>query len=532
MPAAPLSKTASILRKVWHGLADPTEKGPCFALAVAGLFCVGLSIVHYNHELWRDEIHCWSVGRNAEGLWDLLTGIRRYDGHPFLWYYVLHLVSLWSRSQVYLHVVTVVLATLSAFLWLRHANLPRIFRLMLLGTYCFFYEYSVISRSYALGVFLAFLFCRLYDPRQLRIFRLFVVLVLLSFTSVYGCILAAGLGGFLFWQSVAKLKKIPLAPRHRRRLYWQWLFGLALLGFALYVHAKTSLPPADAFYSSSAAKRPALFSTAGFGKQFWSALFPSSRRHDGSWIVAGFVGERSIWFREHLLGAACAVFLLWLVALRKVPAAALALALGVAAMALFQAHQYTGYLRHWGHFFILAILALWLYAKSVRLKPGHAKPRPILLYGLAGFTMAVQIATNAGAVKTEIKLPFSAAQETAEYLRAHNLAEEPILASYDHAASAIAGYLDRKFLWAETGTESQTVVFRNPRYDFPAEHDILVWADATIRGLGRPVLLILNWDLIESLPTLKIDWMYNTKATLRADESFSIYRLSLQPVQP
>jgi len=156
MPASPLSKAASFLRKIWHGLADPREDGPAFALATAGLFCVGLSIVHYNHELWRDEIHCWSVGRNADGLWDLLTGIRRYDGHPFLWYYLLHLVSLWSRSQVYLHVVTVVLATVSAYLWLRHANLPRVLRLMLLGTYCFFFEYSVISRSYALGVLLAF----------------------------------------------------------------------------------------------------------------------------------------------------------------------------------------------------------------------------------------------------------------------------------------------------------------------------------------------------------------------------------------
>ena len=39
-------------------------------------------------------------------------GDRRYDGHPFLWHYLLHLVSRWSRSEVYLHVVTIVLATL------------------------------------------------------------------------------------------------------------------------------------------------------------------------------------------------------------------------------------------------------------------------------------------------------------------------------------------------------------------------------------------------------------------------------------
>ena len=349
-----------------------------------------------------------------------------------------------------------------------------------------------------------------------------MVLVLLSFTSVYGCFMAAGLGGFLFWQSAAKLARVPLAPRHKWQLYRQWLLGLALVGLALYLHAKTSLPPADSFYSSSTVPRPKLLSSAGFGKQFWSALFPSSRRNEGTWIVSGFVGERSVWFRERLLIPAIAVLLLWLAALRRVPAAGLALLVGVVGMALFQAHQYLGALRHWGHFFILAILALWLFAK-------HRKPWPVLLYSLAGVTMALQISTNVRAVKTEIEFPFSGAKEAADYLRAQHLDEEPILATFDHAASAIAGYLDRKFLWAETGEESQTVVFRNTRYDFPSEHDILVWADDTIRRLGRPVLLILNWDMSESLPTVKMDWVYTTKATLRADESFSMYRLSLQP---
>jgi hypothetical protein len=526
MPAFPVSRLAtSLLGKVWHGLADPREKNPCFALAVSGLFCVGLSLVHYNHELWRDEIHCWSVARNATGLWDLLTGIRRYDGHPFLWYYLLHLVSLWSRSHVYLHAVTIVLATASAYLWLRHANLPRVLRLMLLGTYCFFFEYSVMSRSYALGLLFAFLFCRLYDPKELRIFRLFVVLVLLSFTSVYGCFMAAGLGGFLLWQSVAKLLQVPLARRHKWQLYRGWLFGLALVGCALYVHAKTSLPPADSFYEASKEQRPELFSSAGFGKQFWSALFPWNRRNTGAWIVSGFVGERSVWFRERLLLPAIAMLLLWLVALRKVPAVALALLLSVTAMAVFQARQYTGGLRHWGHFFVLIILTLWLHAK-------HRKPWPVLLYSLATVTMALQIATNVRAVKTEIEFPFSGAQEAANYLRDQHLTEEPILATFDHAASAIAGYLDRKFRWAETGTESQTVVFRKGRYDFPDEKDILTWTETTIRDLGRPVLLILNWDLAESLPTLKIDWLYTTRPTLRADESFTIYRVSLRPPSP
>jgi hypothetical protein len=421
--------------------------------------------------------------------------------------------------------VTIALAVASAYLWLRHSGLPRVLRLGLLGTYCFFFEYGVISRSYTLGVFLAFLFCRLYDRHSLRIFRLFVVLVLLSFTSVYGAIMAAALGTFLFWQTIVRLRSGPLARRHRRAIGWQWLLGLTLIGLALYVHIKTSLPPADAFYAKAAAKRPELLSSAGFGKQFWSAMFPWNRRDDGAWIVSGFVGESKPWFKDHLLTVSGALLAAWLWALRKVPAAACTLLVGVVAMALFQALQYTGYLRHWGHFFVLLSLSLWLFAK-------YEKPRVVLLYFLGGVTMAFQIATNVRAVKTEIAEPFSGAQEAASYLREQHLDDEPILATYDHATSAIAGYLDRKFTWAETGTESQTVVFHNRRYDFPPEHDVLVWAEETVRDLGRPALLILNFDLRESLPTLRTDLLYVTKQALRADETFAIYRLSLQQAAP
>lgn len=511
--------------KVWRALVARDEAAPCFAATAALCFCLALSLVHVYHELWRDEIHCWSVGRNARGLWDLLTGIRRYDGHPFLWYYVLYLVSRLSRSEVYLHVLTIVLATGSAYLWLRHAGLPRVLRLMFLATYCFFFEYSVISRSYALGVFLAFLFCALYDRRQPRILVLVVVLVLLSFTSAYGCILAAALGGFLVWETAIVLAHAPLARRHRRDIRRQWLLGLGVLALAAFVHLKTSLPPADSFYAHSIVKRPPLFSSAGFGKQFWSALFPWNRRNDGTWIVSGFAGERTDWIKDNLLLVAGTMLALWLVALRKVRPAACALFVGVAGMAIFQARQYTGYLRHWGHFFILVALALWLYAK-------RRPTRPLLAYLLAAVTMSFQIATNVRAVKTEIREPFSAAKEAAEYLRTHELQNEPILATYDHACSAVAGYLDRSFVWAETDSESQTVVFHNRRYDFPSERDVLEWAKARMERLDRPVLLLLNFTLSEGLPSLRIDLLYMTRPALRADESFAIYRLSPVPPPP
>src|SRR5664279_4711450 len=96
----------NLARQIQHRLLVGTESTRWFSLGGAAVFCLALTLVHTQHELWRDEMHCWTLARNAHGFWDILTGIRRYDGHPFLWYYLLHLVSRLSRSVVALHGAT------------------------------------------------------------------------------------------------------------------------------------------------------------------------------------------------------------------------------------------------------------------------------------------------------------------------------------------------------------------------------------------------------------------------------------------
>jgi hypothetical protein len=516
------------LRRIWRGLTDKREHRPCFSIVATVLFCVALSLVHYNHELWRDEIHCWSVGRNARGLWDLLIGIRRYDGHPFLWYYLLHLVSLWSRSQVYLHVVAVVIATLSSYLWLRRSGLPRIFRLLLLCTYFYFFEYNVMSRSYGLGLLLAFLFCHLYDSKVQRVFPLLLVLLVLSFTSAYGAIIAAALGALVLWQSIGRLRSAEVDSKEKRALYRQWSLGLVVLAFGLFVHIKTSLPPADAYYSADSAHKHGWISLSDFSMRFWSALFPWNAKNDGRWIVSGYVGETWPLFKRFMPIVGCATLWLWLIALRKAPAIAAAYLLGVVMMAAFQFIQYPGYLRHWGHFFILLVVCVWLYTKHA-----NGKQTPALLYGLLALTLVVQTITGIRAVKTEIELPFSSAQEAANFLRDHGLKDVPIFATYDHAASAVAGYLDGRFISVESGEEGQTVVFHNRRYEPTTAADVAALAHPVAQETHAPVLMLLNFDLAgEPIPGFTTELLYATKPSIRLDETFWIYRLTEEKLPP
>ena len=89
-----MSDPRPLPRRIYDAIVLRHERTWHFPLALTVLFGLFNAYAHVIHEPWRDELHCWGVGRIGTGLWDILTGDRRYDGHPFLWYYLLHLVSL------------------------------------------------------------------------------------------------------------------------------------------------------------------------------------------------------------------------------------------------------------------------------------------------------------------------------------------------------------------------------------------------------------------------------------------------------
>lgn len=512
---------------VGRALLEEREQGPYFSLVVTGVFYLALCWVHGHHELWRDEMHSWNVARNAGGLWDLLVGVRRYEGHPFLWYYLLFLLSRVSRSAAWLHVATIALATVSTYLWLRGAGLPRVLRVMLPFTYLFFFEYGVLSRCYAPGVFLAFLFCHLYDRASLRLPRLLGVLFLLSFTSVYGAMMAASLAVFVLGHGGARTWSLWRKTGNTRLLWQWWVPALGLIALAIILHVTTSLPPSDAFFASARGHNLGLASAIGPSRYFWAGLFPWDTPDAGNWIVSGYLGYGWSWFERILPALAAGVLLLWLAAMRGAPSVAVICLLGTVMMGLFQARQYLGFLRHWGHFFLFLVVCAWLVAKQ----SGRSRR---LMHLLLGATMAVQILTAWRSVRTELDRPFSGALEAATYLRDHGLAGEPVLGTLDHAASGVAGYLDRRFFYPESGIEAgderQAVVFDRHRHDSPIPMGALYLAAKLARRLGSPVLLLLTGELAGTVsPDVKIELLHVTRPSVIPAETFWIYRVRLQP---
>lgn len=508
-----------ILRALKHALFTHVERAPWLSLIVTALFGYVQLIGHGDHELWKDELHCYGVGRSAAGLWDLLTGERRYDGHPFLWYYLLHLGSRVHRGWMTLPVVSTAVATLVAFVWFRYARVPRLLRLLVLASYYFVYEYGVLSRSYTLGMLFVFIFCALYHPIRIRYVPLALCLFLAAATSLYGTLIALVLALYLFSHDLGWLKPDASSDRVRFVLPAPWLLGAVLFALGLLLVAGTTLPPSDAMYAPSWQFDFSFEALRGDFFNFWAALFPFRSFHEWNWLYVDYWGSSWGLSQGQLAALGSGYFLLCVYALRRSPKLAAGFVLGVFLMMAVQHGIYPAALRHRGHYLILLLACLWLHEAERR-----GRPRAYLGYALLTLSVAVQIPTSVAALRTDSHLVFSNAQAAARFLLANKLDQLPAVGSTDHATSPIAIMLDRPILFQESG-ETHQVVLEHNRRQVPNVYEIMSYGTELARTHGK-ALMILNYDNPVPVPNgFSMKLLYRGSAALMYDESYRIYQI-------
>ncbi len=489
-----------------------------FALIACGVFAVAIIVGQSFHEMWRDELHCFAVGRNASGLWDLLTGERRYDGHPFLWYYVLHLASRITRSYKVVHVVAGSLIVAAGVLWLRYATVPRIVRVLLLPTYFFLFEYGIMCRSYTLGLFLVFAFCALYHPVRPRYVQLGLLLAILAPANFYATLLSMALAFFLFSHGPALDPRDPVAGRRRLTIPSGWVIGLSIYLAGLVLTAATTWPPDDALYRRGAipditveTARTAL-SYYGFG------MLPSRPMVEWVWNGIEALGHRvearTAPFHPWFGGA---WFVLWLIAFRRSPRVLLCYAVGSLLLACGLYFVYVGGIRHLGHYFILTIACVWLYGRETR---GRVSDRFVV--SLFAVNLAAQAAIGILAFRAEVKVPFSGSLEAATFIRKHNLADLPVIADPDEPSTPVAVILDRPFFFPATGETTDFTVFHTRR-SWVTQDDMLATAERLARASKGHALILMANDFLARRAGVEVTLLHQCKPAVNPDESLKIY---------
>jgi len=150
-------------------------------------------VVSAFHEPWFDEAQAWQIARGVS-FKDILLTVGHYEGHPFLWYYILAIpAKLGVPFEIGLKSIGLLISAASAFLCIFKAPFPKRVRLILPFTYFFFYQYGIIVRPYGLTLLLLLLTAIAFKDKDTRPWPVAILLMLQCILNAYGMVLAGGI---------------------------------------------------------------------------------------------------------------------------------------------------------------------------------------------------------------------------------------------------------------------------------------------------------------------------------------------------
>jgi hypothetical protein len=453
----------------------PSRTVPLVALLVYAALVITLEM---HHEPWRDEADPWLLARDA----DMVTFFHRMGlaGTPGLWHTLLVPLArtgLPYGSQAVLHII-IAICTAAIILW--RSPFPIWLRIAIIFCYYLSYEYSVVVRSYALGILFLFGVAALY-PRRFEKPVIFGLLVaLLANCNTHSLIIAAMIGAGYAIEGIL--------------LRQRWLVGAAVMLIGGLAAAAQVYPPPDSIARTSVM----LFTPQAVPLAMSAAFFPSFP-FAGSAIAGGVV-------------IAIVAF-----ALRKDRVPLLVLCGTYAGLAFLYIYKWIGGFRHTGFVLLVLLYALWTSTNNDRSR---------LLAQLVLFvTLLVSIAATFRISQLELKYAFSGAEEMAGFIRQARLEAMPIASHSETTTSAICPWIPHPF-WYAGSQRLGTFTMWDQQFERGLE---VTYPDAVANAkrhfAGKDYLLLLNVEMPDPASN-GFALLHQTSVPVFAhqDERFWLYR--------
>lgn len=187
--------------------SDSFDKtGSLFLLVYMMIYAALISIISYMHEPWYDEAQTWVLSRDLS-LYDMLFRIGHYEGHPALWMLYLRLFSKTGVPYVIgIKTASILIDLPAAYLIVKKAPFPKIFRIFIPFSYFLFYQYGVISRCYSITI-LGFVLCAIYwKTKDKQPLKEILAMMLTCLSSAYCIVLAFGMTAVWLYEIYIKEK--------------------------------------------------------------------------------------------------------------------------------------------------------------------------------------------------------------------------------------------------------------------------------------------------------------------------------------
>ncbi len=402
----------------------------------------------HHHPMWRDEVNAFALTAASPNLITLFHSIH-YEGHPWLWYAMLWLVSRVTANPAAIKVLEAFVG-IAIYLVIGFASpFRRVEKLLLFSSYFVVFEYTVITRMYGVQLLLVLLYLRLRTRRPEAVLLGATLLGLMASLDLSGMVLSGALLLEYVWSETASM------PRRR-------LAGAAAIYGALVLTSVLSLLPAGDISRMTTAQT---FHYLGDMDRVGASLV----NYMATPYLATVTGKPGIFWDADMevspgwFGAMVAfvLFSYWLT-FRRRPAILIMLGTTCVLMIAIGHVIYHGSVRHFGTTFVAFLCGLWL----VRAAGGKlAWPAYVLL----GLTSLAGIEATIGSWQR----PFSQAKATADWLRANHL-DSGLIAGVPTAATiGVTEQLGRPMYLLECktpGTLATFYLFTNRCEDYtPAE---------------------------------------------------------------
>ncbi|MEH1824698.1 MAG: hypothetical protein V7L22_04905 [Nostoc sp.] len=475
-----------------------------------------------NHSMWRDELNPWLIVRDSESFGDLITNIH-YEGHPLLWYFFLVLLKSIVDNPIIMQIFHLAITVGSVTIFCLYS--PFNYKQKFLFSFGFFpfYEYLLTSRNYAFSMLFIFGFCTVFSSRKRTYTYLAILLGLLANSNVYGLFVSFSL-------SLTLLAEFCFDSEHRHQYFSQsqkydLFLSIVIITFSFILSIYIITPPTDSY----------LYGGLNNG---WVIqldirhLLISMGRIFGSYLLIIPAHKKLL---DLIVCALITLFvvILTLIKLSKKPVPFFFYSIGNCIILAFTYFRFIGGSRHYGHFYLIFIAALWLasyYQESqVLLSKFSIRPNSITFvpqwhHIVLMLILYVQFGGGIYNFSRDLVVPFSASRETAQYIQKAGLDNEFIVASRDATMAPLSGYLNRKFYYPELQKMGSFTLFKKGRQEVE-QAEILSQINFLLKNQDeqKKILLILNQKLNVNRNDLKIIPIKDFERSWTSDELYYLY---------
>jgi len=216
-----------------------------YTILLTAIFALFSIINAIRHEMWRDEIQAWLLARDSSTIFELFKNIK-YEGHPGLWHLCLFPLSHIHPSPLLMKFFHLMLATATIYIFFRFSQFTRLQKTLFAFGYFPFYEYAAVSRSYALGVLLLFIFCVLFEKRFEKFLWIGFFLFLLAHVSVHYTIITIAIFLALAFEYLITKKENSFIGHSGN---FKIIIGFSIILLGIITSIIQVKPPADSGYA-------------------------------------------------------------------------------------------------------------------------------------------------------------------------------------------------------------------------------------------------------------------------------------------